>query len=323
MSAPTVLVLHDGNPPSGPSMRRIEELTQVQYTDEAQLAQHIPQADVLFAYHFTSAALSAVWEHAQRLKWIHVAAAGVDPFMTTSMRQSQVTITNSRGVFEQAIAEYVLGQVLSFAKDFPGSLRRQQEQHWDHRESERIAGTRAVVVGTGPIGRAIARLLSSANITVTGSGRRARTEDPDFGTVCAQEQLPDVVQHVDWVVCAAPLTEATQGMVNAELLAAMQSYARLINVGRGELLVTEDLVEALRTGRIAGAALDVVDPEPLPAQHPLWEMPQVMITPHNSGDFVGWREALVEVFEENLTNWVADRPLQNIVDKTLGYVPGS
>lgn len=323
MPAPTVLVLHDGTAPSGPSIDEVEKLAHVVYSDEEHLAQHISNADALFAYHFTSDALTGVWDRAKHLQWIHVAAAGVDPFMTPQVRRSEVTVTNSRGVFEHAIAEYVLGQILSFAKDFPGSLRRQQDHHWDHRESERVAGTRAVVVGTGPIGRAIAQLLHRAGLRVSGSGRRQRTEDPDFGTVCAQQDLPDALARADWVVFAAPLTESTRGMLDADLLAAMQPHARVVNVGRGELIVTDDLVAALHSGTIAGAALDVVDPEPLPEDHPLWDMSQVMITPHNSGDFMGWRDALVEVFEENLRHWVAGRPLHNVVDKELGYVPGS
>src|SRR5699024_3996618 len=317
MSAPTVLVLHDGTAPSGPSIDEVEKLAHVVYTDENELAQHIGAADALFAYHFTSDALTGVWDRAENLQWIHVAAAGVDPFMTPPVRRSEVTVTNSRGVFEQAIAEYVLGQVLSFAKDFPGSLRRQRDHTWDHRESERVAGIRAVVVGTGPIGRAIAQLLHRAGLQVSGSGRRERTDDPDFGTVCAQQDLPEALGRADWVVFAAPLTESTQGMVDADLLAAMQPHARVINVGRGELIVTDDLVEALRAGTIAGAALDVVDPEPLPAEHPLWDLPQVMITPHSSGDFKGWRDALAEVFEENMRQSVAGRPLHNVVDKEL------
>lgn len=323
MSAPTVLVLHDGTAPSGPAIAEIEKMGRVVYTDEAHLAEHIGTADILFAYHFTSDALTGVWDSAERLQWIHVAAAGVDPFMTDPVRRSEVTVTNSRGVFEHAIAEYVLGQVLAFAKDFPGSLTRQREHRWDHRESERVAGTRAVVVGTGPIGRAIARLLHLAGIEVSGSGRRARTDDPDFGTVCAQEDLPEALGSADWLVLAAPLTGSTRGMIDAEMLRALPRHARLVNVGRGELVLTDDLLEALRTGQLAGAALDVVDPEPLPAGHPLWDQPQVMITPHNSGDFLGWREALIEIFEENLRNWTSDHPLRNVVDKTLGYVPGS
>ena len=316
-------MLHDGEVPSPETMAPLERLTQVHYTDEAGLAEALPGAEVLFAYHFTSAALPAAWHAADSLRWLHVAAAGVDPFMTEEVRTSEVLVTNSRGVFDEPIAEYVLGQVLAFAKDLPGSWRRQQEGRWEHRESERVAGTRALVVGTGPIGRTIARLLRAAGLRVRGSGRRAREDDPDFGVVAAQQDLPAELALADWVVLAAPLTDATRGMIDADALAAMRPSARLINVGRGELVRTDDLVGALREGVIAGAALDVMDPEPLPAGHPLWHLPTALITPHNSGDFIGWRRALVELFAENLARWQAGEDLHNVVDKTMGYVPGS
>lgn len=316
-------MLHDGEVPSAETMAPLQQLTQVQYTDEAGLVEALPGAEVLFAYHFTSKALPGAWHAADALRWLQVAAAGVDPFMTEEVRTSDVVVTNSRGVFDGAIAEYVLGQVLAFAKDLSGSWRRQQTQHWEHRESERVAGTRALVIGTGPIGRTIARLLRGVGLQVRGSGRRARENDPDFTTVCAQEDLPAELARADWVVLAAPLTDATRGMIDTDALAAMRPSARLINVGRGELVRTDDLVTALDNEVIAGAALDVMDPEPLPAGHPLWELPTALITPHNSGDFVGWRRALVELFAENLARWQAGEPLDNIVDKTMGYVPGS
>ena len=318
-----VVVLHDGAAPSAELMAPVTALTQVRYTDEAGLADALAGAEVLFAYHFLSGALAEAWHGADSLRWLHVAAAGVDSFMTPQVRASDVVVTNSRGVFDDAIAEYVLGQVLSFAKDLPGSWRRQQQHTWEHRESERVAGTRALVVGTGPIGRAIARLLRAAGLQVRGSGRRAREEDPDFGVVCAQEDLHGELAAADWVVLAAPLTDSTRGMIDAEALSAMRSTARLINVGRGELVRTEDLVAALQQGTIAGAALDVLETEPLPAGHPLWDLPTALVTPHCSGDFIGWRGALVELFAANLARWQAGEPLHNVVDKTRGYVPGS
>lgn len=119
----------------------------------------------------------------------------------------------------------------------------------------------------------------------------------------------------------APLTDSTKGMFDAAAFAAMRPTARLINVGRGELVVTDDLVSALRSGQVAGAALDVLDVEPPPADHPLWDLPGVMITPHNSGDFHGWRDALVELFVDNFERWSQGRQLDNIVDTSLGYVP--
>lgn len=318
---PVVVVLHNENRPSPEALAPVTERADVRFTEADGLADAMDGADVVFAYDFLSTALAEAWHAAGSVQWVHIAAAGVDPLMTPEVRESDVVITNSRGVFDDAIAEYVLGQVLSFAKDLPRSLRLQDEATWQHRESERVAGTRALVVGTGPIGRAIARLLRAAGLEVSGSGRRERTGDPDFGDVSATEDLHEALGRADWVVAIAPLTDQTSGMFDADAFAAMQPHARFINVGRGELVRTDDLVAALRCEQIAGAALDVVDPEPLPADHPLWSLPNVMITPHNSGDFVGWRDALVDLFAENFVRWVDGRPLDNVVDTSLGYVP--
>lgn len=318
---PVVVVLHDDPRPSEEALAPVAERAEIRYTEAAGLAEAMAGADVVFAYDFLSTALAQAWHAAESVQWVHIAAAGVDPLMTPAVRGSDVTITNSRGVFDGAIAEYVLGQILSFAKDLPESLRLQREHTWRHRESERVAGTRALVVGTGPIGRAIARLLRAAGLEVSGAGRRERTGDPDFGDVVGTAGLHDALGRADWVVAIAPLTEDTKGMFDATAFAAMQPHARFINVGRGELVVTDDLVDSLRSGGIAGAALDVLDVEPLPTDHPLWDLPNVLITPHNSGDFIGWRDALTRLFVENFERWVDGRPLDNVVDKSLGYVP--
>ena len=320
-STPVVVVLHAANRPSPQAMEPVAERAEIRYTEAAGLAEALEGADVVFAYDFLSTAIAEAWHAAGSVEWVHVAAAGVDALMSPQVRESEVVVTNSRGVFDSAIAEYVLGQVLSFAKDLPGSLRLQHEGRWVHRESEQVAGTRALVVGTGPIGRAVARLLRAAGLEVAGSGRRERTGDPDFGTITDTTGLPGALGEADWVVAIAPLTDETKGMFDADAFAAMQSHARFINVGRGELVVTDDLVSSLREGGIAGAALDVLDEEPLPEGHPLWSLPNVMITPHNSGDFIGWRDALVTLFAENFVRWADGRPLENVVDKSLGYVP--
>lgn len=320
---PVVVVLHDGDLPPERALAPVAEQAELRPTEAGGLARALRGAQVLFAYDFLSTAIPDAWEAADSLRWLHVAAAGVDSVLTGPVRDSEVVVTNSRGVFEQTIAEYVLAQVLSFAKDLPGSLRLQQQHRWEHRESERVAGTWALVIGTGPIGRAIARLLRAAGLEVHGSGRRARDSDPDFSTVTDTAALPDALGRADWVVAAPPLTEATRGMFDAAAFAAMAPGARFINVGRGELVRTADLVTALRQGAISGAALDVVDPEPLPAGHELWDLPGVVITPHNSGDFFGWREALTELFADNFGRWTEGRELRNVVDKELGYVPSS
>ncbi|WP_442785215.1 D-2-hydroxyacid dehydrogenase [Amycolatopsis sp. H20-H5] len=302
-------------------MRAIEAEAVVRYTDAGGLAEALSGADALFVYDFLSMAVPGAWHAADRLHWLHIASAGVDPVMFPGLRESEVVLTNSRGVFDDAIAEYVLGVVLAFAKGFARSLELQREVRWQHRESERIAGTEALVVGTGPIGRSIARLLRAAGMRVSGVGRRARTGDPDFGDVHASSELALHLPSADYVVAVAPLTEHTKGLFDAKAFAAMKPSARFVNVGRGELVVTADLVAALREGALAGAALDVFDIEPLPSESPLWTLPNVLVSPHMSGDFLGWRNALVEVFAGNFTRWRAGEALHNVVDKQLGYVP--
>lgn len=320
---PVVAVLHAETVPDTTLLAPVAEHAEIRYTDSDGLATVLEGADVLFVYDFLTDALPHAWHAAESLRWVHAAAAGVDPIMFPALRDSDVIVTNSRGVFDQPIAEYVLAQILSFAKDLPESLRLQREHTWRHRESERIAGRTALVVGTGPIGRAIARLLTAVGMKVRGSGRRARDDDPDFGIVTATEDLPEELSGADFVVVAAPLTEQTRGMFDTALFGAMKPSARFVNVGRGDLVRTDDLVEALRSGEIAGAALDVVDIEPLPPEHPLWDIPNVMITPHNSGDFTGWRDALVDVFVDNFQRWRSGGDLENVVDKRLGYVPST
>lgn len=280
----------------------------------SRLGDAIDGADVLFLYDFSSPALESVWSSADALRWVQVAAIGVDAVLFDGLFDSDVVVTNSRGIFEEPIAEYVLGQILAFAKDFRRSWDAQRGHRWQHFDSEPIAGASVTIIGPGPVGRAIARLLRAVGMSVRGVGRGAR-EDPDFGSITTDVLV--AVADADYVVLAAPLTPQTRGMVNAGVLDAMRPTARLINVGRGELVDTGALVAALQDGVIAGAALDVVDPEPLPADHPLWSAPNVSLTPHNSGDIRGWRNLLQQQFITNFKRYVTGQPLHNVVDKRM------
>jgi len=318
-SGSIVTVLHDGHPPDSGLMARVSAAATVRYTDADGLAEALRGADVLFVYDFLTRAIPGAWHAADRLRWMHVGATGVDAVMFRELQDSDVTVTNTRGMFDTPIAEYVLAQILGFAKDMAGSKQLQHEHVWHHRESEPVAGANALIVGTGSIGRGIARLLRAVGMQVRAVGRREQLDD-DLGVV--GDDLYAELPWADYVVAIAPLTEQTRNMFDADAFAAMKPSARFVNVGRGELVVTEDLVAALRDNVIAGAALDVVDPEPLPERHPLWDLPNVQVTPHNSGDVVGWRDELVRTFIENFDKWMAGWPLDNVVDKTLGYVPG-
>ncbi|MGH3355341.1 MAG: D-2-hydroxyacid dehydrogenase [Nocardioidaceae bacterium] len=321
MTAPIVTVLHGGDLPG--NMTDIEALAEVRTAEAADLADSLRGADVLLAWDFLTPALGPAWAAADRLRWVHTASAGVDNVLTPEVAASDVLLTNSRGVFEAPIAEYVTGLVLMRAKDMLGTWHWQQRAEWQHRDTHSVQGRLAVIVGVGPIGRAVARMLAAVGLRVRGVGRTRRSGDPDFGEVAAADELGAMVADAHYVVLAAPLTEQTRGMVDRSVLAAMAPWARLVNVARGELVVESDLVRALRAGEIAGADLDVFEEEPLPADSPLWSMPEVFVSPHMSGDTVGWRGALADLFVDNLRRWCAGETLRNVVDKQLGYVPSS
>ncbi|UED86175.1 D-2-hydroxyacid dehydrogenase [Streptomyces profundus] len=318
MTAPRVLVL-DADPL--PRLDRIADRADVLHSDADTLAKHLPDADVLLVWDFTSDAVRHAWPGGgPRPRWVHTASAGVDRLLFPELTKSDAVITNARGVFDRPIAEYVAGLVLAFAKDFHGSWEAQREHRWQHRETAKVHGSRALVVGSGPIGRRIGAMLQALGVVVELVGRRARLRDPAFGRVHAADSLPELLPEADWVVCAAPLTSATTGLFDADTFALMRPTARLINVGRGAHVVEDDLAEALRSGRLAGAALDVFGEEPLPAGSPLWEVPGLVVSPHMSGDTFGWRDDLAEQFLDNFDRWLAGRPLFNVVDKKLGYV---
>ncbi len=284
------------------------------------LGEAVRGARALMLWDFFSTAVRDVWAHADALEWIHVTAAGVDTLLFDELRDSPVVVTNAHGVFDRPIAEYVLGAVIANAKDSLRSFDLQRGRRWQHRETRSVLGAKALVVGTGAIGRETARLLRAAGLEVRGAGRVARGDDPDFGEIVASSNLPAEVGWADHVVIAAPLTAATRGLVDAGVLAAMRPGAHLVNIARGQIVDETALLAAVGSGRIA-ATLDVFDNEPLPPEHPLWDAPNVTITAHMSGDVIGWRDTLANQFVANVRRWLAGEPLLNIVDKKLGYIP--
>lgn len=315
---PVVVVLHDDNLPE--NMDSVAAQAEVRYATADALGDAVPGADVLLLWDFFSPAVKRVWDRCTSLQWIHIAAAGVDSLMFDDLVESDVVVTNSRGVFDRPIAEFVLGQILAFAKDSAHSAALQSRRVWEHRETERIDTAHAMIVGTGAIGRETARILKAVGMTVSGVGRTYRTHDADFGVVHASSDLAQVVHDVDYLILLAPLTDATRGVVDGTVLAAAKPGVRVINVGRGELLDTDALVDRLATGHVAGAALDVFDTEPLPDDSPLWTTRNLVLTPHMSGDVVGWRRSLADVFVANFHRYIAGENLDNVVDKRLGFV---
>ncbi|MFE3324635.1 D-2-hydroxyacid dehydrogenase [Streptomyces sp. NPDC059176] len=313
MSVPILLVLR-AEPP--PRLDRLADRAHIRYVDERSLAAELPRADALLVWDFTSDAVRRAWAGSgRRPRWVHTPSAGVDLLLSPEFAASDTVLTNARGIFDEPIAEYVAALVLAMAKDLPGTLELQRQRRWRHREGLPVAGSRAVVVGAGPIGKAIARTLRALGVDVAVTGRTARAG------VHGQEDLDLLLARADWVVCAAPLTDGTRRMFDARRFALMRSSARFINVGRGALVVEADLLAALAGRRIAGAALDVFEEEPLGPGSVLWDAPGLIVSPHMSGDTVGWRDRLSEQFVDMFERWVAGEPLPNVVDKKRGYVP--
>lgn len=324
-SRPVTLVLRPADPEADlrtpPGLQDLESEIEFRFATAENLGEHIGDADALFLWDFFSGALEQAWSEVGNLQWIHVAAAGVDSLLFDELKDSGVVVTNAQGTFDRPIAEWVLGAVLAQAKDFAGNYRYKSEKIWRHRETQRVQGCAALVIGTGAIGREIARLLRAIGMEVRGVGRTARQNDPDFGEVIASEKLADHVGTADVIVNAAPLTPQTTGLINTEVLAAVRTGAHLVNIGRGASVDEPALIEALQSGPLGFASLDVFAEEPLPESSPLWEMDNVLISAHMSGDVIGWKQALAQQFTDNARRWLRGEDLVNVVDKTKGYVP--
>ncbi len=283
--------------------------------DEASLAPALGDAEIVVVTDIRTKLLRALWPRAKALRWIHATSAGVDAIMFPELETSDVLVTNARGLFDCAIAESVVGMILAFAKDLRTTFELQGARRWRHRETESVRGQNLLVVGAGSIGRQIGRYGQGIGLAATGVARRARDGDPDLGRIHPADDLPALLPEADWVAVAAPLTRHTRGLFDREAFRRMKPGARLINVGRGPIVNTEDLCGALDHGEIAGAALDVFEEEPLPDTHPLWTRRDVILTAHMAGDFVGWRQALSDQFIRLYRQWSAGQTPSNIVDK--------
>ena len=305
-----------------PGLGRVATVVDVTYADDADaVAARLEGTDVVFAWRPRSGLLEPAWDRAGDVTWIQSASAGVDGLLFPALVESHVVVTNARGVFDEPIAEYVLALLLAFAKGFLGMLERQREHRWEHRDTETLSGRHLLVAGVGSIGRAIGRRCADQGMVVRGVGSSSRGGDEVFRGVYGPDELAAAAAWADDVVNVLPNTSATRHLFDAEVFAAMRPHARFLNVGRGSTVDEPALIAALTEGRIAGAALDVFAEEPLPETSPLWDLPNVIVSPHMSGDFAGWREALVELFVDNLRRYLGGEPLRNVVDKERGYVP--
>ncbi|SFP47439.1 D-2-hydroxyacid dehydrogenase [Sphingomonas rubra] len=258
----------------------------------------------------------AICASGPRLTWVSTLYAGLDAFPLDLLRSRGVTVTNGAGINAVAVAEYAVMGVLAAAKRFDQVVRAYDRAEWpkDAPGKTELDGTAALIVGHGTIGRLIGERLAAFGVAVTAVTRSGRD-----GTL-----TPDAwrarLDAFDWVILAAPSTDDTRALIGAAELAAMKPSAWLINIARGDMIDQDALVAALETGGIAGAFLDPTDPEPLPADHPLWRTPNTMVTMHLSGrSQTKMFPRAAALFLENLAAWQAGEPMRNVVDLDAGY----
>ncbi len=264
-------------------------------------------------------------EQADDLRWIQLYSAGVEKCVSLSeFTARKPLLTNMQRIAAPVIAEHVIAMMMSLSRQLPAFENAKRKGDWRRdpaiTENMRvIKGKTMLVVGLGGIGTETARRAHALGMTITAT-RASKPEGPDFvSKVGLPDDLPDLAAEADVVVNALPLTDTTRDLFDAALFQTMKNSALFINVGRGGTVVTEDLVAALKNGDIAGAGLDVTDPEPLPSDHPLWQAPNIIITPHvaTRSDLKG--EARWQVVRENLRRYAAGEPMLSVVDPERGY----
>ncbi len=324
MSArPVVAVLGATPEDPPPGIEAAEAIADVRFAaDDDAVRSALPGTEAILWWGADRAWLEDAWHLAGTVRWIQAASDGVDRLLFPGLVEGGVVVTNARGIFDDAIGEWVIGAILAMATGLAGTIVAQQERRWAHdRRTERIAGRRLLAVGPGPIGRAAARRAHDLGMTVSAVGRAPRADDL-FDRIGGPEEFHAMLGEADVVLDVLPLTRETRHRFDSAAFAAMQPTAWFINVGRGGTVDEAALIDALRRGVIGAAALDVFEEEPLPASSPLWDMPSVIVSPHLCGDFEGWEADVVALFVDNLGRFARGEPLRNTVDLTLGFGVG-
>ena len=322
MKTPTVII-HSGNPSDAASRVRAGHPDIAVHTCDsfAALPGMIADtgADVVYSIRFdpvTPYPRAAVVENDQ-VKWLSVGGSGTDHL--GHWNPDRVTVTNSAGSAADMMAEYAIGTMLSFSLNLRTFQTAQSEKIWlsDGRVTP-IAGTTLLIIGLGQTGQATAKRAKAMGMTVLGV--RARPQETDFvDEVHGIDALPALYPRADYILVCVPLLPSTRGLIGTDGFAAMKPGAVLVDVSRGGVCDHQALITALQSGRMRGAALDVFETEPLPTDSPLWDMENVILTPHCSSVYDGWYQRTAEMFVENLSRYRRGETLHNIVDPTRGY----
>jgi D-3-phosphoglycerate dehydrogenase len=282
------------------------------------IAREILAADVFCGH----AKVPIPWDEVvrrRRLKWIQSSAAGLDHCLVPSVVSSDIVVTSASGVLAVQVAEHAIALVTALTRGLPVFFRAQQRREFVRRPTRDLTHATVGIVGFGGNGRRLAAVLGAFKTRILATDMFPVNKPDYVAELWPAERLDDLLAAVDVLFLAAPLTPITHGMIDARALAKMRPGALLINVARGPLVVESDLVAALESGQLGGAGLDVTTEEPLPANSPLWDLPNCIITPHVGGQSARRIDDMTDFFCANLQRWLAGEPLENLVDKSLGY----
>jgi phosphoglycerate dehydrogenase-like enzyme len=319
---PKLLIL--GSPPGSwfDAAAGLQELADSEVAEDGHDdSNRIREAEIVFLWERTEKRFRECWPHAQRLQWVQSGSAGVDKLLFPALAQSPVVLTNSRGLYAAPLAEFALFGALCFAKNLGLLERNRRERRWERYHPSELGGATLGIVGFGGTGRATARLAKAFGMKVLALKRRpAAPQDQELvDRFVPPDARGELLGQSDYVVNALPLTVETAGYFDEAALRSMRAAACFINVGRGGTVDERALIRALREGWIAGAALDVFQQEPLPADSELYTLPNVIVSPHSADSTDRSPPRTAQFFLENLRRYVSGQALHNIVDKSLGY----
>lgn len=314
---PTKIVVHDQLPFEEKSIeliRRTAPAAQVVVATQEQLPAELVDAEIFFGFH-----LPDVFRVARQLRWIQTTAAGLDKLLVPELVARNFIITNASGVHAPQVVEMAWALTLTVARRMPTFFARQQAHRWQWELPYDLDGSTAGIIGLGGIGRRYASIAAAFGMRVLAVDLHSPPQSDSVAAVWKMDRLDDLLAQSDVVLVSCPYTPETRYLINRQRLDQMKPTAILVNIARGGIVDENALADALRSGRLAGAGLDVVETEPLPSESPLWDVPNLVITPHSAGLSPRRMHRLAEFFCQNLQRYLSGQPLQNVVDCQRGY----
>jgi phosphoglycerate dehydrogenase-like enzyme len=322
MSLLVLAIADPASPVMKSSLSRVPPDVRLAVTDKPEeLKTLAPEADAILYAHGQVSLLAGILPLATRVRWVHSLWTGVESILTPELLAHPAPLTNGRGVFRWPLADWVVGVMLYFAFDFGRVLKQQEEKLWKPFVSTTLDGRTLGIVGYGAIGSATAQRARPFGVKIGALRRRPELfqDDSLIDRSYAPAQLRELMSASDYVLVVTPLTAETRGLIGQEEIAAMKPGSVLINIGRGPVVDEGALIRALQSGAIRGAALDVFDTEPLPPEHPFWEMRQLFLSPHTADRVEGFLGPAFDCFLDNLARFARGTSLINVVDKHAGY----